>query len=115
MRNIWLLSPLILSKQVEIVFIFQFLNDKIHNYLKLNITVNLIVQKLICKQIPQFPQKVYKLSKAKFSRFDRTRGDNNQIFRTYEKLNEIEKEPHSSLYIHSVSVLVVDKKIVRAS
>ena len=29
-----------------------------------------------------FSQKVYKLSKAKFSRFDRTRGDKNQIFRT---------------------------------
>ena len=29
-----------------------------------------------------FPQKVYKLSKAKFSRFERMRGDKNQIFRT---------------------------------
>ena len=28
-----------------------------------------------------FPQKVYKLSKAKFSRFEGTRGDKNQIFR----------------------------------
>ena len=30
--------------------------------------------------------KVYKLSKAKFSRFDRTRGDKNQIFRTTVQL-----------------------------
>ena len=29
-----------------------------------------------------FPQKVYKLTKAKFSRFEGTRGDKNQIFRT---------------------------------
>ena len=29
-----------------------------------------------------FPQKVYKLSKTKFSHFDRTRGDKNQIFPT---------------------------------
>ena len=37
-----------------------------------------------------FPQKVYKLSKATFSRFDRTRGDKNQIFRTLKatKLNK---------------------------
>ena len=46
MRNIWLLSPLILSKQVEIVFIFQFLNDKIQNLVKQNTIVNSIIQKL---------------------------------------------------------------------
>jgi hypothetical protein len=30
----------------ESVFIFQFLNDKMHNYVKQNITVNFIIQKL---------------------------------------------------------------------
>jgi hypothetical protein len=30
----------------ESVFIFQFLNDKIHNYVKQNIIVNFIIQKL---------------------------------------------------------------------
>ena len=29
-----------------------------------------------------FPQKIYKLSRAKFSHFDRMRGDKNQIFHT---------------------------------
>ena len=33
-------------------------------------------------QQTHFPPKVYKLSKAKFSHFDRTRRDKNQIFRT---------------------------------
>ena len=37
------------------VFIFQFLNDKIHNYVKQNITVNFIIKKL---KKTQFPQKV---------------------------------------------------------
>ena len=32
-----------------------------------------------------FPQKIYKLSKAKFSHFDRTRGVKNQIFPTLDK------------------------------
>jgi hypothetical protein len=30
----------------ESVFVFQFLNDKIHNYVKQNIIVNFIIQKL---------------------------------------------------------------------
>jgi hypothetical protein len=30
----------------ESMFIFQFLNDKIHNYVKQNIIVNFIIQKL---------------------------------------------------------------------
>ena len=61
MRNIWLLSPLILSKQVEIVFIFQFLNDKIQNLVKQNTIVNSIIQKLKNKHT------FLKNKKAKFS------------------------------------------------
>ena len=41
--------------------------------------MNFIIQKL---KETHFPQNVYKLSNAKFSRFDRTRGDKKQIFRT---------------------------------
>ena len=90
MRNIWFLSPLILSKQEnlallslytfeESVFIFQFLNDKIYNYILFDLIVNFIIQNLEKKH---FPQKVYKLSQAKFSCFDRMRGEKNQIFLT---------------------------------
>ena len=35
----------------ESVFIFQFLDDKMHNYVKHNITVNFIIQKLKNKHI----------------------------------------------------------------
>ena len=63
------------------VFIFQYFNDKILNYVLFDITVNFVNQKL--KKHTHFPHNLYKLSKAKFSRFDRTRGDKNQIFRTY--------------------------------
>ena len=55
--NIWFLSPLVLSKWEDLafsvcmlfeesVFIFQFLNDKMHNYVKQNIIINFIIQKL---------------------------------------------------------------------
>ena len=67
------------------MFIFQFLNDKIYNYVLFDIIVNFIFQKL---KNTHFPQKVYKLSKAKFSRFEGTRGDKNQIFRTIEYIGE---------------------------
>ena len=43
-----------------------------HKRVKQNIIVHFINQKLKNKH---FPQKVYKLSKAKFAQFDRTRGD----------------------------------------
>ena len=43
-----------------------------------DIIVNFIIQ-------THFPQKVYKLSKAKISRFEGTRGDKNQIFRTSDQ------------------------------
>ena len=59
------------------MFIFQFLNDKIYNYVLFDITVNFVNQK--SKKHTHFPHNLYKLSKAKFSRFDRTRGDKNQI------------------------------------
>ena len=54
-----------------------FLN-KTYDYVKQNIMVKFIIQ--ILKNEHTFPKKVYKLSKAKFSQFDRTRGDKNQIF-----------------------------------
>ena len=41
--------------------IFQFLNDKIHNYVKQNIIVDFIIQKV--KKHTQFSQKVYRLRK----------------------------------------------------
>ena len=65
------------------MLIFQFLNDKIHNYVLFDIIVNFVIQKLKNKHtFLKKPQKVAKLSKAKFSRFEGTRGDKNQIFRT---------------------------------
>ena len=62
------------------MFIFQFLNDKIYIYLKKH---NCEVHHSKIEKKNSLPQKVYKLSKAKFSHFDRTRGDKKQIFRTY--------------------------------
>ena len=53
------------------MFIFQFLNDRIHSYVLFDMIVNLIIPKL--KKKTHFPQKVYKLSKAKFSHFDNER------------------------------------------
>ena len=49
-----------------------------HNYVKQNIIVNFIIQKL--KNKHTFLKKYKKPEKAKFSHFDRTRGDKNQIF-----------------------------------
>ena len=57
-QNIWFLSPLVLSKRENLALLslytfwwkcvccFQFLNDKIHNYVKQNMIVNFIIQKL---------------------------------------------------------------------
>ena len=45
------LSFLSLYTFLECVFIFQFLNDKMHNYVKQNIIVYFIIQKLINKHI----------------------------------------------------------------
>ena len=67
------------------MLIFQFLNDKIHTYVLFDTIVNFIIQKLKNKHtFLKKPQKVAKLSKAKFSRFEGTRGDKNQIFPTLE-------------------------------
>jgi hypothetical protein len=67
----------------ESVLIFQFLNAKIHNYVLFVMIVNFIIHKLKNKHtFLKKPQKVAKLSKAKFSCFKGTRGDKNQIFRT---------------------------------
>ena len=60
----------------ETVFIFQFLNNKMHNYVLFNTFVHFIIQKL--KNKHTFIQ----TEKAKSSHFDRTRGDKNQIFPT---------------------------------
>ena len=46
------------------MFIFQYLNDKILNYVLFDITVNFVNQKL--KKHTHFPHNLYKLSKAKF-------------------------------------------------
>ena len=47
------------------VFTFQFLNDKIHNYVSFDIIVNFIIQKLKNKHtFLKKPQKVAKLSKV---------------------------------------------------
>ena len=65
------------------MLIFQFLNAKIHNYVLFVMIVNFIIHKLKNKHtFLKKPQKVAKLSKAKFSCFKGTRGDKNQIFRT---------------------------------
>ena len=55
---------------------FQFFNDKIHNNVLFALIVHFNIQKL--KNKHTFIQ----TEKAKSSRFDRTRGDKNQIFST---------------------------------
>ena len=62
----------------EIVFFFQFFNDKIHNYVLFAIIVHFNIQKL--KNKHTFIQ----TEKAKSSHFDRTRGDKKQIFPTQD-------------------------------
>ena len=61
----------------ESVFIFQFLNNKMHNYVLFAIIVHFNIQKLKNKQT------FIQTEKAKSSHFDRTRGDKKQIFPTY--------------------------------
>ena len=58
------------------MYIFQFVNDKIHNYVLFAIIVHFNIQKL--KNKHTFMQ----TEKAKSSHFDRTREDKNQIFHT---------------------------------
>jgi hypothetical protein len=71
--NIWFLSPLVLSKWEDLafsvsilfeksVFILQFLNDKMHTYVKKNITKNFIIKELKNKHT------FLKTEKTKFSR-----------------------------------------------
>ena len=85
--NIWFLSPLVLAKQEDLafsvcmpfeesMFIFQFLNKKMHNYVLFAIIVHFNIQKLNNKHT------LIQTEKAKSSHFDRTRGDKNQIFPT---------------------------------
>ena len=53
-QNIWYFSPLVPSKREKNVFVllsifFQFLNDKIQNYVFFDIVVNFFIQKLKSK------------------------------------------------------------------
>ena len=75
MGNIWFLSPLVLSKWEDLafsvsrlfeksVFILQFFNDKMHNYVKQNITKNFNIKKLNNKHT------FLKTEKTKFSRWE---------------------------------------------
>ena len=61
------------------MFTFQFLNDKIHNYVKKKLCLNTL------------PSNIYKLSKTNifFSRFEGTRGEKTQIFRTLVRKEEM--------------------------
>ena len=61
------------------------MNDKIHDYVLFDIIMNSKIQKL---KIKHFHQKVYKLSKAKFSQFDRTRGDKTRYFAPKRLMNK---------------------------
>ena len=68
------------------VFVFQFLNDKIHNYVKKNIIVHFILQKLKSKHTSLKKYTNWaktnwaKLWHTFFSRLERTRGEKIQIF-----------------------------------
>ena len=61
------------------MFNFQFLNDKMHNYVLFAIIVHSNIQNLKNKQT------FIQTEKAKSSHFDRTRGDKKQIFPTLER------------------------------
>ena len=73
--NMWFLYPLVLSKWEDLafsvsrlfeksVFILQFFNDKMHNYVKQNITKNFNIKKLNNKHT------FLKTEKTKFSRWE---------------------------------------------
>ena len=73
--NFWFLYPLVLSKWEDLafsvciifeesVFIFQFLNDKMHNYVLFNAFVRFIIRKLKNKHT------FLKTEKTKFSRWE---------------------------------------------
>ena len=73
--NFWFLYPLVLSKWEDLafsvsrlfeksVFILQFFNDKMHNYVKQNITKNFNIKKLNNKHT------FLKTEKTKFSRWE---------------------------------------------
>ena len=83
--NIWFLSPLVLSKWEDLafsvcmlfeesVFIFQFLNNKMHNYVLFNTFVHFFIQKLKNKHT------FLKTEKAKFSRRE------NLVFILFEEI-----------------------------
>ena len=77
-RNIWVFSPLVPSKREKNVLVFaQF----VYFLREVFLLFNSIIQKLKSKQTPQ---QMYKLRKTNifFSRFEGTRGEKTQIFRT---------------------------------
>ena len=77
------------------MFIFQFLNDKIYNYVLFDKIVKLIIQKL--KNKHTFLKKVFKLSKAKFSRQENFLTEKEEIFRNIE-INQITTPTFLQLY-----------------
>ena len=83
--NIWFLNPLVLPKWEDLafsvcmlfeesVFIFQFLNNKMHNYVLFNTFVHFNIQKLKNKNT------FLKTEKAKFSRRE------NLVFILFEEI-----------------------------
>ena len=64
----------------ENVFMFQFLNDEIHSHVLFDILVHFIIQKL--KNEHTFLKKYTNRESWGISHFDRTRGEENQIFPT---------------------------------
>ena len=65
------------------MFTFQFLNDKIYNYVIFDIIANFIIQKLKSKHtfLKEYTNQA-KLTAIFFSGFEGTRGEKTQIFRT---------------------------------
>ena len=75
------------------MFIFQFLNNKMHNYVLFAIIVHFNIQKLKNKQT------FIQTEKAKSSHFDRTRGDKNQIFPTLVIKSGLQWHTYGSLFM----------------
>ena len=64
----------------ENVFLFQFLNDEMHDYVKKNIIVHFIIQKL--KNKHTFLKNIQTDKAEESLILKKTRGDQNQIFPT---------------------------------
>ena len=68
------------------VYFFEFLNNEIHSYILFDIIVHFIIQKL--KNKHTFLIKYTNWESLGISHFDRTRGEKNQIFPTYDCLKK---------------------------